>query len=283
MGVLPGDATMYISVAVPKSLELIHKTLKGGGPAYNDVITLSNMTQRLLLSVTISPDAPLQFAAVALGGYPSVLMGWSLSGKKEWKQLSAPEGSYYAWNKANIQLSIPNGKILLATNGQMPTLLARYKMPVPLPIPPKVVSDMEQTDVVLYLPHLPGGVGAASADQPTAQDSGVRPHFSVRDVWVDAVKTSDGYTLGSTWNTETDQQARALAFVLKLGIVAWMKSSNLSNAGERLKAITVSPEGASVRVEGVRVRDDEVMPLVLTLLSGAPAAETKPSAADQGN
>ncbi len=279
MGVLPGDATMYISVAVPKSAELIRKTLKEGGPAYNDVITLSDMTKRFLVSVTVSRDAPLQFAAVALGGYPSTLIGWSLAGKKEWKQVTGPDGSYYAWNKANLQLSIPNGSVLLAANGQMPTLLSQYRTPVPLPLPADVVSDMEKTDIVIYMPQLPGGIGDPSADQPgkqpgdqpVAAGSADRPHFTIRDVWVDAVKTKDGYIMGGTMNTETDQQARVLSFLLRVGIVAWMKANNVPNTAERLRSITVSPQGSSVRVNGIAVGDAELMPLILTLLNGPPA------------
>jgi hypothetical protein len=283
MGVLPADATMYISVAVPKSADLIHKTLKEGGPAYNDVITLSDMTKRLLVSVTVSKDSPLQFAAVALGGYPSALIGWSLAGKKEWKQVTVQDGSYYAWNKANLQLSIPNGSILLAANGQMPTLLSQYKVPVPLPLPPEVVTDMEKTDIVIYMPQLPGGIGDLPADQPgkqpgdqpgdqpVAADSVDRPHFTIRDVWVDAVKTRDGYIMGGTMNTDTEQQARVLSLLLRVGIIAWMKSNNVPNTAERLRTITVFPQGSSVKVNGIAVGDAELMPLILTLLNGPPS------------
>lgn len=271
MGVLPGDATMYISVSVPQSAELIRKTLKEGGPAFNDVITLSDMTKRLLVSVTMAKGAPMRFAAVALGGYPSLLIGMSLSGKKEWKQVSLPEGSFYLWNKANLQLSVPNRSILLAANGDMPTLLSRYKIPVPLPIPPEVASDMAKTDIVLYMPQLPGGVGEANVDQPAVAESDERPHLPIREVWVDAMKTKDGYLLGATMNTGTEKQARVLSLMVRIGIVAWMKANNVPQAGERLRAISVVPEGTSVMVKGIAVRDGEIMPLILTLLNGAPA------------
>jgi len=271
MGVLPGDATMYISVLVPQSADLIRKTLKESGPAYNDVITLSDMTKRLLVSVSVQKDAPLRFAAVALGGYPSLLIGVSLSGKKEWKQISVQDGNYYLWNKANLQLSIPNGSIILAANGDMPALLSRYKTPVPLPIPPEVADDMAKSDIVLYMPQLPGGIGEASNDQPSAEESNDRPHLGVREVWVDAVKTKDGYVLGATVNTGNEKQANALSFVLRVGIIAWMKSTNVPDVVARLRAITVSPDGASVRVKGVAVSDKEIVPLIVTLLNGGPA------------
>jgi len=277
MSVLPGDAAMYISVAVPKSADLIHKTLKQSGPAYNDVITLSDMTKRLFMSVTMPKDGPVQFAAVALGGYPATLIGWSLAGKKEWKQEAGPDGNYYAWNKANLQLSIPNGSVLLAANGQMTTLLSRYKAPVPLPLPPDVVSDMEKSDIVIYMPQLPGGIGEPGVDQPASDGPADRPRLAIKDVWVDAVKTTGGYRMGGTMNTDTDQQARVLSLLVRVGIIAWMKSNNVPNTAERLKSITVSPQGNSVRVDGIAVKDDELMPIILTLLNG-PAAGAQPGA-----
>jgi len=284
MGVLPGDATMYISVLVPKSADLIRKTLKEAGPAYNDVITLSGMTKRLLVSVSVQKDAPMRFAAVALGGYPSVLIGISLNGKKEWKQESAPDGNFYLWNKANLQLSIPNGGTILAANGDMPALLSRYKTPIPLPIPAEVADDMAKTDIVLYMPQLPGGMGETTVGQPAASQSDDRPHLGVREVWVGAMKSKDGYVLGATVNTGTEQQARALSFVLRVGIIAWMKSTNVPDVAARLRAITVSPLGASVRVKGVAVSDTEIMPLIISLLGGGPAAPGDGGAAqDQGS
>ncbi len=273
MGVLPSDATMYVSMYVPHSADLIRKTLKQGGPAYNDVVQLADRTSRVVLSVTAAPDAPTRFSAIALGSYPAVLISMSLSGRKEWKQVSSADGSYFLFHKANLQVSLPGGGILLAANGDMPTLLSRYRSPVPLPIPPEVQTDMTRTDVVLYMPQLPGGIGEPSADDSTAAGPGDRPHFPIREVWVNGTKTKDGYTLGATMNTDTEQQARVLALVLRIGIVAWMKSNNVSDAAGRLKDISVDPQGTSVRVNGIAVSDKELIPLFLTLLNGPQATE----------
>jgi len=277
MGVLPGDATMYISVSVPPSADLIRRTLKEGGPGYNDVATLSGMTKRFLVSVKMEKGAPLRFAAVALGSYPTVLIGMSLSGKKEWKQVSGSDGSFFLWNKANLQLSLPSGGVLLAANGDMQTLLSRYKAPIPLPIPPEVASDMTRTDIVLYMPQLPGGIGEAAADQPAAAESDDRPRLPIREVWVDAMKTADGYMLSATMNTGTEKQAQVLSLVVRIGIVAWMKSNDVPNAAQRLKTISVAPEGTSVRLKGVAVSDAEIMPLILALLNGPPAGAEGPA------
>ena len=270
MGVLPGDATIYMSVSVPPSAALIRKTLKDSGPDFKDVITLADRTKRLLMAVTLARGAPAQFSVVALGEYPSFLIGLSLSGKKEWKQVSLPQGSYYLWNKASLQLSVPNGGLLMAANGGMPSLLSRYKTPVPLPIPAEVSSDMERTDVVVYMPQLPGGLGQDPEEQPVSEDSSGTPRLPIREVWIDAMKTQGGYQLGGTLNTPSEQKARVLALLVRVAIVAWLKGTDSADPAERLKTISVTPDGTLVRVKGVALSDAELLPLFYTLLNGSP-------------
>ena len=171
----------------------------------------------------------------------------------------------------------------IASYEPQPTLLSRYKIPVPLPIPPEVQSDMTRTDVVLYMPQLPGGIGQPALESPAAMESDDRPHLPIREVWLDAPKTKEGYLLGGTMNTGTEEQARLLSLVLKIGIVAWMKSNDIADAADRLKTISVTPEGTSVRVNGIAVSDQEIMALFLGLLNGPTPAEGAPAQADAGS
>ena len=90
------------------------------------------------------------------------------------------------------------------------------------------------------------------------------------------MKTADGYELSATMNTDTEKQAQVLSLILRIGIVTWMKSNNVSNAAQRLKTISVAPDGTSVRLKGVAVSDAEIMPLILTLLNGPPAGAEAP-------
>lgn len=274
-GVLPGDASIYISVSVTSSSKLIKKTLEKGGPDYRDVMQFADWTKRLLASVTLSRGAPTRFSAVALGDYPSFLIGVSLSGRKEWKQVKVPDGSFYTWNKAELQLSVPNNSTLMAANGSMPSLLQRYRTPVPLPIPPEVVSDMGKADVVLYMPRLPGGMGQDDVDQPVAEDGQMR--LPVRDVWIDAMKTSGGYKVAATVGTPSEQKAKVVSLLLRIMIVAWLKGQNITNAAERLQSISVLPEGPQVKVTGITLSDEEILPLFFSFISGDTSPEKPPA------
>jgi hypothetical protein len=267
LGVLPADATIYVSLSVSGSGELIRKALKSAGPDLQDVNTLVDMTKRLVCSVTLAKGTPARFAVVALGGYPGGLIGMRLSGNKEWTQKKGPAGPHWEWAKLGIQMSIPNNGILLASNGDIDSLLAHWAAPLPLVLPPEVASDMERTDIVLYMPELPGGL------QQSAAQNGV--HIPLKEIWLNAVKFKGGYTFSGTANTSSGQEAELLTLILRLGIVGWMRSENLPDTAERLKMISVSPSGSQVKLAGLRFTDEEVIPFFLSLLKGlSPPADT---------
>ena len=267
LGVLPADATMYVSLSVSGSADLIKKALSASGPGLQDVNTLLGMTRRIVCSVTLAKGTPARFAVVALGGYPGGLIGMRLSGNKEWTQKKGPSGPHWEWKKPGIQMSIPNNGILLASNGDIESLLANWAAPLPFVLPPEVASDMEKTDLVLYMPELPGGL------QESAAQNGV--HIPVNEVWLNAVKVKGGYDISGTANTGSGQEAELLTLILRLGLVGWMRSENLPDAAERLKTISVSASGSQVKLVGLHFLDDEMFPFFISLLKGmSPPADT---------
>jgi hypothetical protein len=260
LGVLPRDATLYASLGVTGSAAFLKKQIAAAGPGLQDVNSLIDMTRRLVLSITITRGVPTQFAVVALGGYPSGIVGMRLSGNKDWKQQSSPAGTYWQWKKTDLQMSIPIDGILLAANGGVEPLLTRWKSPLPLAVPPDVVDDMEKADAVVYMPELPGGIAESAAQK------GMR--IPIKEVWLKAVKTQAGYDVWGTANTGSEQEARLFTLVMRLGIVAWMKTQNVPNVSERLKSISVAPSGVQVKLAGLHVTEEEIVPLFTSLLSG---------------
>ena len=258
LGALPDDATLYVSLSVRGSADFIKRMIKEAGPAVADIGTLMDRTNRLVTSVTLAKGAPARFAVVALGNYPAGIVGMRLSGNKDWTKKTVSTGTYWEWTRAGLQLSIPNNGILLAANGGVETLLGRWAAPVSLRVPPDVAADMESSDLVLYMPELPGGLSEKAA----ANDV----HIPLQEVWITAVRTAGGYTLGGTANTSSETEAKLLTLVLRLGIVAWMRTENVPNAGERLKSVTVSPVGSQVKFGGLAVSETEIIPLFVSLL-----------------
>jgi len=260
LGVLPGNATLYASLSVRGSADLIRRILKAAGPATRDISTLMDRTDRLVTSITLSPGESARFCVVALGNYPSGIVGMRLAGNKDWSKKTVAAGSYWEWTKAGLQLSIPNNGILLAANGDVEGLLGRWMSPVALAVPPEVASDMESSDLVLYMPELPGGLSERAAENDI--------HIPLQEIWITAMRGPGGYTLAGTANTASEKEAKLLTLVLRLGIVAWMRTEKIPNASERLKSITVSPSGSQVKLGGMAITEEEILPLFLSLVKG---------------
>ncbi len=274
LGVLPADATFYVSLSMSGSADLIKKTLKSAGPGLQDVNSLIDMTRRLVCSVTLVKSMPPRYSVVALGGYPGGIIGMRLSGNKEWTKKPGPAGPHWEWTKPGIQMSIPNNGILLASNGDIDSLLAHWSAPFPLVLPPEVAAEMEKTDLVLYMPELPGGL------QQSAAQNGV--HIPLKEVWMNAVKDKGGYALSGTANTSSTREAELLTIILRLGLVGWMRSENVPDTTQRLKTISVTASGSQVKLAGLRFSDEEVIPFFLSLVKGmSPPAETPPAESTQ--
>jgi hypothetical protein len=257
-GVLPAGATLYASLAMKGSAEFIKRILKESGPGAQDLNALIDRTDRMVASVTLARGESPRFSVVALGSYPSAFIGMRLSGNREWARKHADSGDWWEWAKAGLQMSIPNDAIMLAANGDVQSLLARWSSPRPLPVPVDVAADMQKMAFVLYMPELPGGM------TENAAKNGV--HLPIQDVWMSAEKVPGAYVISGTANTTGEKEAKLLTLVLRLGIVAWMRTENIPNASERLKTIAVSPAGSQVRFSGMRVGEDELIPLFLALL-----------------
>lgn len=280
LGVLPEDATMYVSFSVTGSGDLLRKALKDAGPDFQDVGSLMDRTKRLVGAVTLAKGAPARFDVAALGGYPSGIIGLRLHGNKEWKETSSPFGTYWQWSKAGLQMGIPNNGILLASNGGIERLLSRWASPIALTIPPDAARDMLNADFVLYMPQLPGNLTESAAQKGMS--------LPIQEVWMNAVKGKGGYELSGTVNTSSEREAKVVALALRLALVAWMRSQSVPDAAERLKPVTVSPVGLQVKLAGLNVTDAEIIPLFLSFVKGlnastAPAPdETSPQSAPPG-
>jgi hypothetical protein len=180
-------------------------------------------------------------------------------------------------------MGIPNDGILLASNGGIQRLLARWASPIALTIPPDAAQDMLKSDFVLYMPELPGNLTETAAQKGMS--------LPILEVWLNAVKGKGGYELSGTVNTGTEREAKVLALALRVGLVAWMRSQSMPDAGDRLRPVTIQPVGLQVKLAGLHVTNDEIIPLFLSFVKGVsspptpavvPAPEPAPADATSG-
>ena len=121
---------------------------------------------------------------------------------------------------------------------------------------------MEHADlVVLYLPELPGGIG---------ERGDPRRCPPIQEVWLSAAKAHRVRGHGHREHG-SEREAKLVALVLRLALVAWMRTQNLPNAAERLKAVSISADGTQVKLSGLASTMTRSCPCSSLLHSRAPA------------
>jgi hypothetical protein len=139
-------------------------------------------------------------------------------------------------------------------------------------MPPEAAEGMDTADLSLYLPELPGGL-------PGSLGGATLP---IREVWLEARRTVDLYEVTGTCNTASERDARSLVLLLKLGLVAWIRSQDLADVSGRLKNVTVAADGAQVRLAGLSFTKDEIVPVLLALAGGAKRTSDEPGSGGAG-
>jgi hypothetical protein len=270
LGVLPPDSTIYISIHVKPSAAVFKRAIEEAGPAYNDLATLFDMTERMYLAVTLVPGDFPQFFILALGNYPTLILNWRLQGNADWKEMKSGQGSFFQGVKNDLQLAVPDGSTLLVSNGHINRILPRLSGSEELPLPPDVAEEMTDSDLVVFLPQLPGEI---------LQRAQGNINVPIQQVWLDARKSQEGYEVGGTANVTTEREAKLVAVVMRLVLVAWLRSQQIPDVAERIGHISLAPEGNQVILTGLRFRDDEIVPVLISLIAGAAPAAPIPAMA----
>jgi hypothetical protein len=269
LGVLPDDATLYLSLDVPASADVIQAALKTAEPDVREMGPLLERMSRLYAAVALAEGSPPRLSAIALGTFPAGLIRSKLCGSKAWDTVKSPSGKYYTNAKSGLQVSVPGPYAVLVSAGSMDGLLSRFAMPLAPALPPEVAEDMESADLVIFLPSLPGGLGGAASGSGAAA-----ANVPIREVWLEARRDGDRYLVSGACNTASERDARSVVLLIKLGLVQWLRSQNLPDVGERLKTVTVAADGQQVKLAGLAFGKDELMPVLLGIagLAGGGAA-----------
>jgi hypothetical protein len=261
-----------VSRNVQRSADVLRAALAEASPNVQEVEPLLARTDRLYASVEMAEGSASRVSLVALGSYPAGLIRSRLCGSRSWKTVKSPAGKYYESVKNGLQVGVPGGYVVLVSTGSVETLLARLDAPIAPAMPPDAAEGMERADLSLYLPELPGSLPGSSGGA----------QLPIREVWLEARRAGDRYEVTGTCNTASERDARSLVLLLKLGLVAWMRTQGLADVSGRLKNVTVVAEGTQVKLAGLSFAKDEIVPVLLALAGGSRGGAGEPGAGGTG-
>ncbi len=267
LGILPEDCTFYVSLSVQPSAKILKRAAKEAGQAYGDLDRVIDKTKRVFLGITRSSDGPPRFSAVALGNYPSFLVGLRLGSSDDWTNRNSSGVKWYQRSDGGLQVCIPANSVFIAANGGIEALIPRLRESPSMCVPAEVGMDMESSDFVLFMPELPQGLLDKSPE------AGRPP---IREVWVSARKSGQGFAVGGTANLETEKDAVSFASVFRMVLVSWLRSRGLPNVAGRLKTVKIAAEGTVVTLSGLSFAEEETVSALLSLITGAAGAGGSP-------
>jgi hypothetical protein len=262
LGVLPDAATLYVSLDVERSADVLRSAFEQAGPSASEVEPLLERTDRVYAAVETAEGAAARISMVALGSYPAGLIRSRLCGSRSWDTVKSPAGTYYVSTKTGLQVGVPGRYAVLVSSGSMETLIARFKAPIAPAIPPDAAEGMDTADLALYLPELPGILPGVSG--------GVS--LPIREVWLEARRAGDRYEVTGTCNTASERDARSLVLLVRLGLVAWMRTQDLADVSGRLATVAVTAEGSQVTLAGLSFTKEEIVPVLLALAGSSKGA-----------
>jgi len=264
LGVLPSSATLYASLDVATSADVIAAALEKAGPDARKVAPLLERTTRVYAALeagAAGDQEQRRISLVALGRYPAGMIRSRLCGSRSWDKVKSPAGTYYVEKKSGVQVGVPGGYAVLVSTGSIETLLGRAAAPIAPAMPIEAAEGMETSDLSLYLPELPGGLPGASLGQG----------LPIREVWLEARRTADRYDLTGTCNAASERDARSLVLLVRLALVTWLRAQGLSDVPGRLKNVAIAADGPQVKLSGLSFGKDEIVAILLAL-AGSPAA-----------
>jgi hypothetical protein len=258
LGVLPSSATLYASLDVATSADVLSAVLETAGPEVRKAAPLVDRTARVYAAVELGDAGSRRFSLIALGRYPAGMVRSRLCGSRSWDTVKSPAGTYYVEKKSGLQVGVPGSYAILMSTESIETLLGRVAAPIPPAMPPDAAESMETSDLSLYLPELPGGLPGAASGQA----------LPIREVWLEARRSADRYDISGTCNASSERDARSVVLLVRLALVTWMRGQQLSDAAGRLRNVTVAAEGVQVKISGLSFGKDEIVKVLLGLAGG---------------
>jgi len=275
-GVLPpaSPKSVYASIDFSSS-RLLLETLAGtAGVQTGQLERITTGIHRAFAQIRFSPgEAPI-FSLIALGEVKPTSVALQLNLDPAWRRVLLSKfpgrgftGSHWSyrtyWGNAasGLQIAVPQWGVLFVAGGApgaAALMLQRLQSPGVDPLPPEAAQDLEAADIFLYFPD----------------PAGFLPYqLPVRQIWISATAELDIYDLQAVFLLTEVENLRAVELLLRLMLTLWLRSAEVEDPVEKIKASRIRVEQGSARIDSLSLSTPEIASFFQALLpEGFPAA-----------
>jgi hypothetical protein len=247
VGILPPESTLFASFKV----DSFHFLLAPLFPNERSQKLLDH-TDRVYGGITLTEAGDAAFSLVGIGDYSSAHLRIPLCLSRDWRRV---DRSYWVQEEKSLQIALPEKNLLLASNGSIRELLARYDQRFVYPLPPGVGGRMEAAELLLFFPVLPA----------VARDLEVLP---MKAAWLEAAREGEDLRISIVMALQDPDalaeaaDRRRVEALFRLALAIWLRRENRADLAGRFGDLEIRTEDGLLRLEGIRLSRQEIESLL---------------------
>jgi hypothetical protein len=272
---------VYASIDPTSSRGLLETLARTAGAETEQLERITTSIHRAYAQIRFSPGGPLSFSLIALGEVKPTSVALQLNLDPAWQRVLLSKfpdrgftGSHWSyrtyWRNAasGLQIACPQRGVLFVAGGAPAAaalMLQRLQSPGANPLPAEAALDLEAADIFLYFPD-PAGLAASS-------DPGLLPRqLPIRQIWISATAEQGSYDLEAVFLLSEVENLRAVELLLRLMLTLWLRSAEVEDTVEKLKAARIRVEQGSARIDSLSLTGPEIASFFQALVpEGFPA------------
>ena len=249
VGILPPESTVFASLNVSSFQTLLRSYF----PSARSRRLLARL-DRVYAGITISELKAPEFSLIGVGDFSSGRFRVPLCLNREWRRVGK---SYWVQQKgeSSLELAVPRRDLLLAANGSLSRLLARYDERPVCPLPDEVSGRMAHSELLLFFP----GLEAAAAGLE---------NFPVEAVFLEVAPAGENYQVSAGLVLAEMAGPGPKAALIRLALSVWLRRVNRADLAGKLKDLEIRTLDGHLRLEGLiltRAEIEEILSLWIPL------------------
>jgi hypothetical protein len=283
IAVLPpvSPGSVYASIDLSSSRGLFETLARTAGAETEQLERISTSIHRAFAQIRFSPGGAPSFSLIALGKVKPTSVALQLNLDPAWQRVLLPKfpgrgftdshwsyRTYWRNTASGLEIACPQRGLLFVAGGAPTTaadMLRRFQSPGVNPLPAEATQVLQAAGIFLYFPD-PSGLAASSERGLLLQQ------LPIRQIWISAAAQQDSYDLEAVFILSDVENLRAVELLLRLMLTLWLRTAEVEDPVEKIKAAQIRVQQGSARIDSLRLSAPEIASFFRSLVpEGFPA------------
>jgi hypothetical protein len=239
VGILPPESTVFASVNVSSFQPLLTSYFPSARSS-----RLLDRLDRVYAGITLSELKTPEFSLIGVGDFRPGRFRVPLCLNREWRRVGK---SHWVQQKgeSSLELAVPRRDLMLAANGSLSRLLARYEERPACPLPDEVSVRMADSELLLFFPGLEAAAAGLEA-------------LPVKAAFLEVAPAGENYQVSAGFIPAEMTGLGPTAALVRLAAVVWLRRVNRADLAGKLKNLEIRTLDGLIRIEGLLLTRAEI-------------------------